>query len=68
MGAPQVERGTINLPDGKTFTVEAIYLSDENIYVESIEFNGRPYNKKHITYEDIMMGGSLRFVMGNHHK
>ena len=68
LGAPQVEKGTINLQEGKTFTVEAIYFSDENIYVQSVEFNGRPYHKKYITHEDIMAGGSLRFVMGNHHK
>lgn len=68
LGAPQVEKATINLPGGKTFTVEAIYFSDDNIYVQSVEFNGHLYEKKYITQEDIMQGGTLRFVMGSHHK
>ncbi len=65
IGAPQIPKATLNLQDGKKFTVEATNFSDENIYVQSVELNGSPYTKKTISYSDIMNGGTLVFLMGN---
>jgi predicted alpha-1,2-mannosidase len=62
-GAPQIPKASINVRGGKRFTMEAKNLSAENMYVEKIELNGRPYNEKFITCEDIMNGGSLVFYM-----
>jgi predicted alpha-1,2-mannosidase len=64
LGAPQVEKGILNLPDGKTFTVESINFSKENSYVQSVELNEMPYTKKQILHQDILKGGTLRFTMG----
>ncbi|MDP4204537.1 MAG: GH92 family glycosyl hydrolase [Bacteroidota bacterium] len=68
LGAPQLKKGVIRLPKGKTFTVEAINYSPENIYVQSIKLNGKPYNRKVITHQNIINGGILRFYMGNQAK
>ncbi len=65
LGAPQVRKAIIAVGDGKTFTMEAKNLSKENMYVEKIELNGKLYDKKFITYQDIMNGGSLVFYMKN---
>ena len=65
LGAPQLVKATVALPKGKTFTVEAIDLSDANLYVQSIELNGIKYEKKTISHEAIMNGGTLKFFMGN---
>lgn len=62
-GAPQLPKTTLNLDNGKTFTIEAINLSEENIYIEKIELNGSIYTEKFITYDDIMNGGELTFYM-----
>ncbi|WP_436415394.1 GH92 family glycosyl hydrolase [Petrimonas sp.] len=62
-GAPQVPMAKINVGNGKWFTMEAKNLSKENLYVEKIELNGQPYDKKFITYQDIMNGSSLVFYM-----
>lgn len=62
-GAPQIPQITLNLNNGKTFTVIAENLSKENKYVESITFNGQPYTKNYITHEDVMNGGTLVFKM-----
>ncbi len=62
-GAPQLPKATIKVRNGKNFTMEAINLSKENLYVEKIELNGQPYDKKFITYDDIMNGGNLVFYM-----
>ncbi len=62
-GAPQLPKVSITVGDGKTFTMEAKNLSAENMYVDKIEWNGQPYDRKFITYDQIMGGGSLVFHM-----
>ena len=64
-GAPQMPKITLNLANGKTFTVIAEGLSEENKYVESITLNGEAYTKNYITHEDIVNGGTLVFKMKN---
>lgn len=64
-GAPQISKATIAVGNGKHFTMEAKNLSAENLYVDRIELNGQPYDKKFITYADIMNGNTLVFYMTN---
>ena len=64
-GAPQMPKIVLNLADGKTFTVIAEGISEENKYVESITLNGEAYTKNYITHEDIVKGGTLVFKMKN---
>lgn len=64
-GSPLFEKVTINLPEGKTFTIEAPAVSKDNKYIQSVRLNGEPYPKSYITYEDVMKGGTLTFEMGN---
>ncbi|HMM17568.1 MAG TPA: glycoside hydrolase family 92 protein, partial [Petrimonas sp.] len=63
LGAPQVTSASIDIGNGKWFTMEAKNLSKENLYVEKVELNGKPYDKRTITYKDIMDGSSLVFYM-----
>lgn len=63
-GSPRFEKVTINLPEGKTFTVEAQAASKDNKYIQSVRLNGELYTKSYISYEDIMKGGTLSFEMG----
>ncbi len=64
-GTPAFDKAVIALPEGKTFEVVANNHSNENIYIQSVTFNGKPYTKSFINYEDLMKGGNLTFVMGN---
>ena len=64
-GAPQMPKIVLNLANGKTFTVIAEGISEENKYVESITLNDEPYTKNYITHEDIVNGGTLVFKMKN---
>ena len=64
-GAPQMPKIVLNLANGKTFTVIAEGISEENKYVERITLNGEPYTKNYITHEDIVNGGTLVFKMKN---
>ena len=64
-GSPSFGKATINLPNGKSFTVEALGNSPKNVYIKSAKLNGRAYTKAYITYDDIMRGGKLTFVMSS---
>lgn len=62
--SPVFSKVTFSLANGKTFTIIADGNSDENIYIQSAQLNGKSYNKCHIDYQDIMKGGTLRLEMG----
>ena len=63
LGAPQIEKVTIKLPNQKLFTVEARNLSEENKYVQFVELNGKPVEGLAIYHTDVMNGGELVFNM-----
>ena len=64
IGSPLFYSATLYVGNGKTFTVNAINNSDENIYVQSAKLNGKRYDKSYIDYRDIVAGGTLELVMG----
>ena len=64
-GSPEFRRAAVNLSGGKTFTVVARNNNDRNVYIKSAKLNGKPYTKAFITYQDIMRGGTLEFVMSD---
>ncbi len=63
-GSPLFDEATVQLPKGKTLTIRAIGNTLENVYVQSVRWNGKPYTKSYILYKDIMGGGELEFTMG----
>ena len=65
IGSPAFEETVITLETGKTFTVKADNFAGGNIYIQSAELNGKPFNRYYITHDDIMSGGVLKLVMGN---
>ncbi len=64
-GSPNIDKATINVGNGKTFTVLAHNNTKDNIYIQSVKLNGKTYTKSYINYTDIMNGGTLEFDMGN---
>ena len=65
IGTPLFPEMRLNLKNGKTFTVLAPNVSRENIYIQSVKVNGKPYDKSYITHQQIMDGATIEFVMGN---
>ena len=63
IGTPLFKEAKINLENGKTFTIKAPNVSNKNIYVESVKFNGKSHDKTFFTHSDIMNGGTLEFEM-----
>lgn len=67
LGSPVFDKVTFPVGkagSGKQFTVIAENNGSENIYIQSVTLNGKPYTKAYITYRDIMDGGELKMVMG----
>ncbi len=68
IGSPLFEKTTIALNNkyykGKTFTIEAKNTSNENRYIQSATFNGKPLTKPWIYHDDVVNGGRLVLVMG----
>lgn len=64
IGTPLFPEMHMNLDNGKTFTILAPAVSRENIYIQSVEVNGQPYDKSYITHEQIMDGATVEFEMG----
>ena len=62
-GSPLFDRTEIKVPGG-VFTVEAAGNSSENIYIQGVTLNGKPYTKPYIAFSDIKAGNVLRFEMG----
>ena len=65
IGSPLFEKVSIDLDNGKTFTVVAKNNSADNKYIQSATLNGKPYNKTYFSHEDLVEGGTLELVMGN---
>jgi putative alpha-1,2-mannosidase len=63
LGRPFVSKATLNLPNGKRFTVVADGLDDAHPYVGSISLNGKPLDRAFVTHQELMAGGELRFAM-----
>ena len=64
IGAPQIPRVVMHLSNGKKFTMIADNFSDKNIYVQSVQLNGKPLDNPFLPYAAVKNGGTLVFRMG----
>lgn len=64
IGSPIFDKATLNVGNGKTFTVRTVNNSDKNIYVQKVTLNGKTYNKTYIDFNDMKRGGTLVLTMG----
>lgn len=65
LGSPAVDGASLQLENGKIFTIFAKNQSNENVYVQKIILNGKPLNRLYITHAEITNGGTLEFVMSS---
>jgi putative alpha-1,2-mannosidase len=64
IGSPLFAKTALTLPNGHRFTVTAKGNSDANVYIQSAKLNGRRLDAPVVTYEQILAGGELTFMMG----
>ncbi len=65
IGSPLFDTATVQLENGKNFTVIAHNNNNENIYIQSVKLNGKDYNKSYLTHKYIIDGAKIEFFMGN---
>jgi len=63
IGSPIFPRSSINLGNGKTFSIVAEHCSPKNVYIARATWNGRPYERSWFTHDQLMAGGELRLTM-----
>lgn len=68
IGSPLFDRITIRLNNkyypGKEFVIETKGNSEQNIYIQSMQLNGKKQNRPFISLADITKGGKLTLQMG----
>jgi len=62
-GSPLFNSADVKVGD-KTLSIIAHNNSAENIYIQSVRWNGQPYDKSYIDFKDLQQGGTLEFEMG----
>lgn len=61
IGSPIFDKASVNVGKGKTFSIICRDNSKENMYIQHIKLNGRPYTKSYIMYNDIMKGNAWKY-------
>ncbi|WP_437440996.1 GH92 family glycosyl hydrolase [Sinomicrobium kalidii] len=63
LGSPAVKHADIRMENGNILEITAENQSEENVFVERVEFNGEPLKKPFIKHSDLLKGGTLTFYM-----
>lgn len=65
IGSPLFKKATLNLENGKTFSISALNNSDKNYFIQSMTLNNKANSHNFITYDAIQNGGELIFKMND---
>lgn len=65
IGRPLFNNVTINLTNGKKFSIVTKNNSRQNKYIQSVKLNGKVLNTPFFNHSDIVNGGTFEIVMGN---
>ena len=63
VGTPLFKHVKVNMPSGKSFTVNASENSNDNFYIGSMKVNGRVEDRTFLTYDELAAGASVDFAM-----
>jgi predicted alpha-1,2-mannosidase len=63
LGSPLFKKISIQLQNGKTFTINAARNSFDNYYILQAKLNNKEYTKNYLEHSDVMMGGTFDLIM-----
>jgi len=63
-GSPIFRKITVNLNNGKKFVIEPENVSKENKYIQTVELNGKQYEKTWFYHSEIINGSKFKLKMG----
>ena len=64
IGSPLFDNAQLTMPNGSKLTITAENNGPENVYIQSVTFNGQPHERTWLDREALQQGGTLTFVMG----
>ncbi|WP_439182846.1 GH92 family glycosyl hydrolase [Carboxylicivirga taeanensis] len=64
LGTPLFDESSIELANGKSFTIVAENNSPDNIFIQRASLNGKPLERSWFTHSELMQGGELHLLMG----
>jgi predicted alpha-1,2-mannosidase len=64
IGSPLFTKATVHLQNGHDLVISAPNNSPDNVYVQGVRLDGRPYERSYLSHDDIARGGTIRFDMG----
>lgn len=59
--SPVFDAVEIDLPQGRTLTIEAERTAPSDIYISSMELGGKPLKKYRVSHDELLRGGNLKF-------
>lgn len=65
LGAPLFKKATLHFENGNQLVMEAPENSAENLYIDSMTFNGTDCTKNYMKHADLLKGGAIRYRMSN---
>ena len=63
LGAPLFKKLTISLENGKKVVINAPNNSDSNLYINTMNFNGKPYDLNWLSHKALLQGGVINYNM-----
>lgn len=64
-GSPVFDKVTLSLPNGKTLVISSDNNCKDNVYINSLSFNGIQWDKNYISHNELLEGGQLNFNMSS---
>lgn len=65
LGSPLVKDAVVHLSGGAVLKIQADNQGAKNVYVKSVYWNGRKLAVPRISHQQLLEGGTLRFVMSD---
>nr|WP_321356337.1 GH92 family glycosyl hydrolase [uncultured Draconibacterium sp.] len=64
IGSPCAPAATVRLSNGSVIEMKADNYSEKNIYIQSMQLNGKEWNKTYIPFDEIKSGAKISYKMG----
>ncbi|WP_313672349.1 GH92 family glycosyl hydrolase [Sphingobacterium multivorum] len=65
IGSPQFNKVILRLENGKEILIQAKQQESNQVYIDQLSWNGKPYNRNYIRYSDLLQGANLEFKMSD---
>lgn len=65
IGAPLFKKATLHFENGNQLVINAPNNNEENIYIQSMKWNGNEYTKNYLDHFHLLKGGVIEINMNN---